>query len=56
MTNTQTHWKDPYVRFTVHAAYKFGPISYTMDVKCGVIVVKEGNAWKVRGNHFVFDF
>lgn len=56
LSNSTTHWGDPYISYTMTARYKLGPISYSMTFKGGVILVREGNGWKVRGNHFVFDF
>lgn len=49
-------WDDPLVSYTTKLTYKFGPLSYSMKVKGGFTLVKEGGAWKVRANTLLFDF
>lgn len=51
-----TRWNDPYVSYTAKVTYTFGILSYSMDIKGGLVLFRDGDAWKVRGNHFVFDF
>lgn len=55
-TNGVTAWKDPYLGYTAKLTYRWGPLSYSMDVKGGLVMAKEKDAWKVRANQLVFDF
>ncbi|HEX2952259.1 MAG TPA: hypothetical protein VHV83_22220 [Armatimonadota bacterium] len=51
-----TPWRDPYVSYTVKVSYHWGPLSYSMTTQGGIMLVKENGEWKVRANHFIFNF
>ncbi len=53
---TTTHWGDPFVHYSVKASYHFGPFSYSMGVRGGLILVRENGTWKVRANQMMMAF
>ena len=53
---TTTHWGDPFVHYSVKASYHFGPFSYSMGVRGGMILVRENGTWKVRANQMMMAF
>jgi hypothetical protein len=53
---SRTAWGDPYVAFSVKVTYHFGPFSYSMTVRGGVILVQTPVGLRVRGNHLVLLF
>jgi hypothetical protein len=55
-TVARTRWNDVLVSCAMTVTYHRFFASLSMNAKVGVILVKENGVWKVRGNHFVFDF
>ncbi|HEY3378255.1 MAG TPA: hypothetical protein VGL77_12255 [Armatimonadota bacterium] len=55
-TNYTTYWKDPFINYSVKATYHYGILSYSMTMHGGLVLMKEGENWKVRGNQLIFDF
>jgi hypothetical protein len=53
---TNTNWGDPFVKYSVKATYHFGPLSYSMTLRGGLILVKENGLWKVRANQMIMAF
>jgi len=55
-TRSYTPWHDSYLRYTAKVTYQFGVLSYSMQMKGGLLLTTDGQGWKVRGNVMVFDF
>jgi len=51
-----TAWRDPYLQYTAKVTYRWGLLSYSMRVKGGLMLMRNGDGWKVRANTLVFDF
>ncbi len=58
ISQDELKWKDPYINFTCQIAYKLTSWlpPATMQVKGHFMMVKVGDAWKVRGNQIILEF
>jgi hypothetical protein len=52
----RTAWNDPYMGYSAKLTYRFGILSYSMDVKGGLMMVEDNGKWRVRANTVVLDF
>lgn len=52
----KTAWNDPYIGYTAKLTYRFGILSYSMNVKGGLMLVRDNNKWRIRANTVVLDF
>ncbi|OPZ81941.1 MAG: hypothetical protein BWY76_02868 [bacterium ADurb.Bin429] len=56
MSNSTTTGGEPLVKYSAKITYRFGILSYSMDFKGGLVMVKHNGDWKVRGSLLLFDF
>jgi hypothetical protein len=55
MANT-TNNGEPMVKYSAKITYKYGILSYSLNFKGGLVMVKDRGTWKVRGGLLLFDF
>ncbi|HOS43688.1 MAG TPA: hypothetical protein PK794_08365 [Armatimonadota bacterium] len=56
LSNSTTTGGEPLVKYSAKITYRFGILSYSMDFKGGLVLVKHNGDWKVRGSLLLFDF
>lgn len=56
LSNTTSALNEPVVKYSAKITYRWGIVSYTMDFKGALLMVKDRGAWRVRGSVLMFDF
>jgi hypothetical protein len=56
VSNTTSSQGEPMVKYAAKITYRWGIVSYTLDFKGGLVLVKDRGAWRVRGSILLFDF